>query len=134
MYPSSPNIKFFIPLRNLFKYKFRWEVYCIYIYPPEVETSFRWFPTGSQFDLFRSYISYRKSFLHLKLPLVIGFFETSDFFIAWMVVVDGGGWWWMVVDGTRKPFWMSKKTTFSEISPKLLDKFSWLFLRPTEEF
>ena len=65
------------------------------LYPPQVETSFRWFPTGSQFDLFRSYISHRKSFLPFKLQPEIGFFETSDFFYS----VDSGGWRWMVVDG-----------------------------------
>ena len=73
-------------------------------YPPEVETSFRWFPTGSQFDLFLSYISYRRSFLHFKLLPEIGFFETSYFFIAWIVV--DGGWWWMVDGGG---WWMVEK-------------------------
>ena len=43
--------------------------------------------------------------------------------------MDGG--WWM---GHGSPILSSKKTTFFEISRKLLNIFSWLFLVPTEEF
>ena len=56
-------------------------------------------PYGSQFYLFPSYISYRKSFFHLKLPFEIGFFETSDFFIVWMV---DGGWYTEAILDVKK--------------------------------
>ena len=68
------------------------------LYPPEVETSFRWFPSESQFDLFLSYISPSKSFLPFKLPPGIGFFEASDYLTA-LMVVDGSGWWWWMGHG-----------------------------------
>ena len=87
----------------------------LYFYPPEVETFLKWFPTGSQFDVFLSYISLEESFLTFKLPLEIGFFETSYFFIAWMV--DGG---WM---GHGSHFGCQKKHPFR----KYLENYSIFF-------